>query len=240
MEGQDGAGVRTDGGVFRVVDAHPSHGAALHQHRRLQNQAAAVEQLAYGGADGDFIVARAAHAVAGNGDKRGGLAAAFGDRAVQVQQRSGSGDEGGLVEAAEGADFHRVASLQPANLHPVDEGWDLGFQRRHIFINGDEALAHVKCAGQPVGGPHNLAAAVQQGVNLAGDIRLVVDGVDADSRNFLFGGLPDLAGQLLAVVLVDDAGAPGDVRQLITAQRMGEIIPVLDRLALQGGSAEKG
>lgn len=89
MEGQDGAGVRTDGGVFRVVDAHPAHGAALHQHRRLQNQAAAVEQLAYGGADGDFIVARAAHTVAGNGDKRGGLAAAFGDRAVQVQQRSG-------------------------------------------------------------------------------------------------------------------------------------------------------
>lgn len=81
---------------------------------------------------------------------------------------------------------------------------------------------------------------MQQGVNLAGDIRLVVDGVDADSRNFLLGGLPDLAGQLLAVVLVDDAGAPGDVRQLIAAQRMGEIIPVLDRLALQGGSAEKG
>ena len=156
-----------------------------------------------------------------------------------MQQRSGSGDKGLFAQTAEGAGFHRVTSRHLAYLHRFDEGWNFYVCQRHIFIYSDEAVGCFQRRSQPVCRLDNLVAAEEHGIDLAGNIRLVVDSVDADGCDFLPGGLFNLIRQRFAVVFVDDVGAAGNVRQLLPAERTGQVAAVFKCRRLQGSGAVK-
>ena len=164
---------------------------------------------------------------------------ALGDGAVQVQQRSSSGNKGLFAQAAKGAGFHRVTSRHLAYLYRFDESRNFYVCQRHIFIYSDEAVGCSQRRSQPVCRLDNLVAAEEHGIDLAGNIRLVVDSIDADGGDFLPGGLFNLIRQRLAVVFVDDIGAAGNVSQLLPAERTGQVAAVFKCRRLQGSGAVK-
>ncbi len=114
--------------------------------------------------------------------------------------------------------FGGIFAANAGHTHPIQRGGNAGFSIGQVAVNGNHAVFGLGGAQGSLQAVGNLLLEVQQGAQLAGNIRLVIQCVDHNGGNALAFGRKQLFVQRTAVAFIHNTGLPCNFNDLICRQ----------------------